>query len=128
MKKLKALLTILILVAVCVYAEGEPRPFVVGIPRNVFNAKRDLCARMVWNLWGQKYDQDWCDQGWKACRLKSNTNNVWYLYDITLDQIEDSLSAERIQQLKDILDDNNCKWEFLSLEATMKKYNLEFVP
>ena len=102
MKKLLIALCLVATVALAV----DLRQLVIAIPRSFAVANPAKVKKVVRNVWSDTVTDTWANQGWITMWRNGDSNQVWYLYVVTMHQIKDIATPEKIQQWKDWLDDN----------------------
>jgi hypothetical protein len=85
---------------------ADLRQLVIAIPRSYAVANPAKVKKVVRNVWGDEVSEAWANQGWITMWRNGDSNQVWYLYVVTLHQIKNIATPEKIQQWKDWLDDN----------------------
>jgi len=96
-----------------------PVPVIIGLPSDLYaNATKraKLCEILNWE-----------DAGWKIVNSASDTNRVWYLYDVTETQIKAELTPEEKDKLKAVFNDSRAKFKRgQTLTELMKEYDFVY--
>jgi hypothetical protein len=101
MKKL-----IILICLACVSASVDLRQLVIAIPKTYADANPAKVKRITRYVWSDKVPDTWSNKGWTVMWRNGDSNQVWYLYVVTMHQIKDIATPEWRDQMKAYLDNN----------------------
>lgn len=82
------------------------RSVVIVIPRTYAAANPAKVKKVVKSVWSDEHSEDWANTGWITMWRNGDSNQVWYLYVVTMHQIKGIATPEKIATWKAWLDDN----------------------
>ena len=102
MKKLLITLAVLVTIAATV----DLRQLVIAIPRSYAVQNPAKVKKVVKAVWSDEVTETWANKGWITMWRNGDSNQVWYLYVVTMHQIKDIATPSKIATWKAWLDDN----------------------
>lgn len=103
MKKL--LITILFLASLA-YAAVDLTQLIIAIPKTFYDNNPAKVRKVVRAVWGDEVTAGWADSGWITMWRNGDSNQVWLLYVVSMHQIKDIATDEKIGLWKSWLDNN----------------------